>query len=171
MRRDCSPFRGADGWEETCGVYASVYHDADTYVSHPPVRGGVLDAPRSRDCRGGVVAAVRLGRLYPRLIRCAHFRPPPHVFDPAGTARAPFLRARRRRPLTDAGRAWKPAPTVGIRISPTLHQPLSHGAERRDSSPFRGAEGWVETCGVYAFVYHDADTVVFLPPPTVGACG
>ena len=28
--------------------------------------------------------------------------------------------------------------------APTLHQPLSHGAERRDSSPFRGAEGWAE---------------------------
>ena len=75
-----------------------------------------------------------------------------------------FIRARRRRPLTDAGRAWKPAPTVGIRISPSLHQPLSHGASRRDSSPFRGAEGRAEVCGVYALVYHDADTVVFLPP-------
>ena len=26
--------------------------------------------------------------------------------------------------------------------APTLHQPLSHGAKRRDSSPFRGAKGW-----------------------------
>ena len=31
-------------------------------------------------------------------------------------------------------------PLQGIRSSPTLHQPLSHGALRRDSSPFRGAE-------------------------------
>ena len=69
-----------------------------------------------------------------------------------------------RYPSTHAGRAWKPAPTVGIRISPTLHQPLSHGAARRDSSPFRGAEGRAEVCGVYALVYHDADTVVFLSP-------
>ena len=28
--------------------------------------------------------------------------------------------------------------------APALHQPLSHGASRRDSSPFRGAEGWAE---------------------------
>ena len=52
-----------------------------------------------------------------------------------------FVRAHPRRPSSHAGRAWKPAPTVGIRISPTLPQPLSHGAKRRDSSPFRGAEG------------------------------
>ena len=43
-------------------------------------------------------------------------------------------------------------------------QPLSHGASRRDSSPFRGAKGWVKVCGVYTSVYHYADTVVFLPP-------
>ena len=51
-RRDSSPFRGAEGWEEVYSVYASAYHDADTYVSHPPVRGGVLDAPPSDYCRG-----------------------------------------------------------------------------------------------------------------------
>ena len=94
-RRDSSPFRGAKGWAEICGVYASVYHDADTYVSHPPVRGGVPDAPRSRDRRGGVVAPVRRDRWHPRHLRCARLRPPPNASYPAGTARAPFLRARR----------------------------------------------------------------------------
>ena len=89
-RRDSSPFRGAKGWAEICGVYASVSHDADTYVSHPPVRGGVPDAPRLRDCRGAVVADGRRDRLHPRHPRCARLRPPPHASNPAGTARAPF---------------------------------------------------------------------------------
>ena len=37
----------------------------------------------------------------------------------------------------------RPALVDGRRYcaAPTLHQPLSHGATRRDSSPFRGAEG------------------------------
>ena len=68
-RRDSSPFRGAEGWAKICGVYASVYNDADTSVSHSPVRGGVLDAPRSRDRRGELVADVQRDRLHPRLIR------------------------------------------------------------------------------------------------------
>ena len=92
LRRDSSPFRGAEGWAEVCGVYASVYHDADTSVSLPPVRGGVLDAPWSRDCRGGVVADGRRGRLHPRHPRRARWRPPPNVCDFAGTARAPLAR-------------------------------------------------------------------------------
>ena len=70
LRRDSSPFRGAEGWVEVCGVYASVYRDADTYVSLLPVRGGVLDAPRSRDRRGGLDTAVRLDRLRPHFPRC-----------------------------------------------------------------------------------------------------
>ena len=70
-RRDSSPFRGAKGWEAVCGVCASVYHDADTVVFLPPVRGGVLDAPWSRDCRAALDASIRPDRLHPRLIRCA----------------------------------------------------------------------------------------------------
>ena len=91
-RRDSSPFRGAKGWAEVCGVYASVSHDAHTVVFLPPVRGGVLDAPRSRDRRGGLVADVRHGRLHPRHPRCVCLRPPPNVCDFAGAARAPFGR-------------------------------------------------------------------------------
>ena len=33
------------------------------YVSQPPVRGGVLDAPCLRDCRAALAAAVRLDRF------------------------------------------------------------------------------------------------------------
>ena len=89
-RRDSSPFRGAEGWVEVCGVYASVCRDADTYVSLLPVRGGVLDAPRSCYRRGGLDAPVRRDRWHPLLIRRARFRPPPNICNPAGTARAPF---------------------------------------------------------------------------------
>ena len=70
-RRDSSPFRGAEGWAEVCGVYAFVYRYADTFVSQPPVRGGVLDAPRLRDCRGGLGADVRHDQWHPCLPRCA----------------------------------------------------------------------------------------------------
>ena len=62
-RRDSSPFRGAEGWAEVCGDGASVYRDADAYVSLTPVRGGVLDAPRLRNRRGGVGADVWRDRL------------------------------------------------------------------------------------------------------------
>ena len=92
-RRDSSPFRGAEAWEEVCGVYASASHDADTYVSLTPVRGGVLDAPWSWDCRGGVDAAVRRDQPHPRHPRCAQWHPPPNVSYPAGTARAPLCSA------------------------------------------------------------------------------
>ena len=68
-RRDSSPFRGAEGWAEVCGVCASVCRDADAYVPLIPVRGGVLDAPRSCDRRGGLDASVRRALLHPRYPR------------------------------------------------------------------------------------------------------
>ena len=89
-RRDSSPFRGAEGWAEVCGVCASVYHDADTRVSLTPVRGGVPDAPRSRNCRAALGAPARLDHSHPRHPRRARLRPPPNVCNFAGTARAPF---------------------------------------------------------------------------------
>ena len=89
-RRDSSPFRGAKGWEEGCGVYATVYHDADTYVLHPPVRGGVPDAPRSRDRRAALDAPAQRDQPHSRHPRRVRLRLPPHVCNPAGTARAPF---------------------------------------------------------------------------------
>ena len=91
MRRDSSPFRGAEGWVEAVSVCTSVSHGADTYVSLTPVGGGVLDAPRSWECRGGVGADSRRGRLRRRLMRRVRLCLLPNVCDFAGTARAPFL--------------------------------------------------------------------------------
>ena len=91
LRAATAPLSGEPrAWEEVCGVYAHVYHVADTVVFLPPVRGGVLDAPWLRDCRGGLGADIRLDRLHPRLIRRTWWHPPPHVSNPAGTARAPL---------------------------------------------------------------------------------
>ena len=119
-------------------------------VSLLPVRGGVLDAPRLRDCRGAVDADVWRGRFYSRFPRRARLRLLPNASNPAGTARAPLVRAsevvHHPRP---GGRGSPPLRWGGwvdwqrYYVAPTLHQPLSHGAKRRDSSPFRGAEGWV----------------------------
>ena len=114
-RRDSSPFRGAEGWADILALYASVSHDAATYVSLPPVRGGVLDAPRSSDRRAALDAPAQRDQQHQRLIRCARQHPPPHASNPAGTARAPFFTGARRCPLSHAGRAWKPSPTVGAK--------------------------------------------------------
>ena len=113
-RRDSSPFRGAEGWGGDCHLCASVYHDADTFVSRPPVRGGVLDAPRSRDRRGGLDAAVRPDQPHPRRPRCVRLPPPPNVSNPAGTARAPFRARNRRRPSTEGGASGTPPLTGGL---------------------------------------------------------
>ena len=77
-------------------------------------------------------------------------RPPPNASNPAGTARAPFQTGdptlsvhQRRAGVEDKPLRWKAAWVDRRRYyaPPTLHQPLSHAASRRDSSPFRGAEG------------------------------
>ena len=112
-RRDSSPFRGAEGWDETCGACASVYHDADTSVSLPPVRGGVLDAPRSRDCRGRFVADVWRDQLHPRHPRCARLASTSPRIISRGHSPRTIWAGVPRRPSSHAGRAWKPAPTVG----------------------------------------------------------
>ena len=77
---------------EACSVCASVCRDADTMVSLLPVRGGVLDAPRSCDRRGGVGADGRRDRWHPRYPRHTRLRSPLHVSYPAGTARTPLAR-------------------------------------------------------------------------------
>ena len=74
-RRDSSPCRGAEGWAEVCGVCASVYRDADSYVSLTPVGGGVLDAPRLRDCRAALDAPVRPDQPHPRFPRRVRLAP------------------------------------------------------------------------------------------------
>ena len=78
MRRDSSPFRGAERWADVCGVCASVYRDADTVVFLSPVRGGVLDAPRLRDRLASLDASVRPDQLSPCHPRRARLRPPPN---------------------------------------------------------------------------------------------
>ncbi len=60
------PFQGSRGVGGGGYLYASVYHDAETYVTHSPVRGGVPDAPRLRDRRAALDASVRLDRQHPR---------------------------------------------------------------------------------------------------------
>ena len=112
-RRDSSPFRGAKGWAKVCGVGATVYHDADTFVPHPPVRGGVLDAPRLRDCRASLDASVRLDQLYPRHPRCARL---------ASTAQRIISRGHRPRTIFYVRTHVIHHPTPGGRGSPPLRR-------------------------------------------------
>ena len=142
-RRDSSPFRGAEGWVEICGVYASVYHDADTHVQHSPVRGGVLDAPRSCDSRAALDAFVWRGRPHPRHPRCARHRPQLNVCNPAGAARAPFHTGE---PKLSANRGRA-------------------GVEAR---PYGGWERCQRATGV---VRYPAEGASGTPHPTVVACG
>ena len=142
--RASSPFRGADGWAYILALCASVSHDADTVVFLPPVRGGVLDAPRLRDRRAALDASVRHDRQHPRHLRCVRLCPQPHLSNFAGTARAPFLAGVRSCPSTEAGRAWKPAPTgdlyisrCGIRRRGTARAPFCAGVRSCPSSQRR----------------------------------
>ena len=86
------------------------------------VRGGVLDAPRSRDCRAALGADVRLDRQHPRLPRCADIASAAPRIQSRGHSPRTFSNGRTEVILQpEAGRAWKPAPTacwVGIRSSP-----------------------------------------------------
>ena len=52
-----------------------------------------------------------------------------------------FIRANQRRPSSHAGRAWKPAPTVGIRISPTLVPTPQSRRKAPRQLPFQGSQG------------------------------
>ena len=115
--RDSSPFMGAEGWAEVCGVCASVYRDADSYVSLTPVGGGDLDAPRSWVCRGGVVADGRRGRLRRRFPRCARLASTTQRIQSRGHSPRTIGATRRthvvRHPAQGASRT--PPPTVGAR--------------------------------------------------------
>ena len=137
---------------------------AKTFVSQPPVGCTVLGAPWSRDRRGNVGADGRRDRLYPCFLRRACLASAAQRIRSRGRSPRTIFYGRTNVILSPTPGGRGSPPLRGIRISPTLHQPLSHGALRRDSSPFRGAEAWADVCGVCAFVYHDADTVVFLPP-------
>ena len=89
-RRDSSPFRGAEGVGGGLRRWRNCLPRCGYLRLTTTVGGGVLDAPPSRDCRGGLVADVRRGRLHPRLMRRARWRPPPHISNHTGTARTLF---------------------------------------------------------------------------------
>ena len=89
----------------------SVVQHAATFVSQPPVRGGVLDAPCSDYCRGWIGASVWLDRQHPRLPRCARL-----------ASAAPRMQFRGHSPRTIFyGRTYAiRQPTPGGRGSPPL---------------------------------------------------
>ncbi len=116
------------------------FHAASS-VSLPPVGCTVLGAPCSRDRRAALVASVRPDQPRPRHPRCARLSSTAQLMRFRGHSPRTIFYGRTdviRHP-TPGGRGSPPL--RGLRLSPTLHQPLSHGAKRRDSSPFRGAEG------------------------------
>ena len=126
---------------------ASVAILAAAYVSHPPVRGGVLDAPRSCDRRADLYAPVRRDQPHPRHPRCARLASTAQRIQFRGHSPRTILYGRTHviRSPTPGGRGSPPLRCVGkvSGVYPRRPQPLIHGASRRDSSPFRGAEGWV----------------------------
>ena len=123
-RRDSSPSRGAEGWDEVCGVCASVYRDANTYVSLTPVRGGVLDAP------GCVIAGV--GLLHPfGVADCTRF-----------THGAPTSAHRPTHPIPRA----QPAHHLGD--APDRRRPSSGGRGVEDAAPYGGCETYAAACRV-----------------------
>ena len=141
-RRDSSPSRGAKGWVKVCGVGATVYHDADTVVFLPPVRGGVPDAPRSRDRRAALDAPVRPDRFYPRHPRSSRLASAAQRMQFRGHSPRtisygrPTLSVDPRREGVEAlpYDGWR-----GIRISPTL--PSTPQSRRRAPRqlPFQGS--------------------------------
>ena len=97
---------------------------AATFVSLLPVRGGVLDAPRSDYCRAALDAPVRRGLLYPRFPRCARF---------ASTTQRMQSRGHSPRTISHGRTHFFRSPTPGGRGSPPLrwverHPHLTHVA-------------------------------------------
>ena len=103
------------------------------------VRGGVLDAPRSRDCRGGLVASVRPDRQHPRLPRCADIASAAPRIQSRGHSPRTFSNGR-----TEVIRRPRPGgrgspPLRGVRSSPTppsTHQSRPFGPCQL---PFQGS--------------------------------
>ena len=102
---------------------------------------------------------------------------PPRVRYPtyanlAGTARAPFLAGVRGSPSSQPRAGVEARPYSGLRgltgdvITPHRRRPNpSVTVQSAATAPLSGEpRAWVEACSVYASVYHDADTVVFLSP-------
>ena len=77
----------------------------------PAVRGGVLDAPRLPDCRGGSGADVRRDQWHPCLPQCAILASTTQRMQYRGRSPRTIVTGVGRFPFTHAGRAWKPSPT------------------------------------------------------------
>ena len=133
MRRDSSPFRGAEAWAETCGACASVYHDAYTFVPLTSVRGGVPAAPRSRDCWATLGAPVRPDQPRPRHPRRTRL---------SSTAQLMRFRGRSPRTISYGRTDVVLHPRPGRRGSPPLRciGDVSACKRRRPSSDARGVE-------------------------------
>ena len=68
-----SGFSGAVRYAGSLGTDSSpVTMYAASLVSLPPVRGGVLDAPRSCDRRADLYASIQRDQPHPRFPRCVH---------------------------------------------------------------------------------------------------
>ena len=112
---------------------APVMFHAETFVSLVAVRGGVLDAPRSRDCRGWLGADVWRGRLYLRQPRRASL---------ASTAPRMQYRGHSPRTILHGRTEVVLYPTPGGRGSPPLRNSWNVSARnRRCPSTEGGASG------------------------------
>ena len=116
----------------------------------PTVGGGVLDAPRSRDRRGALDAHVQRAQPHPCLPRCASLASTTQRMLSRGHSPRTFLRAHPRYPSSHAGRAWKPAPTVGGEVdgqrgcdAPTSAPTPQSRRKAPRQLPFQGSRGWV----------------------------
>ena len=117
---------------------------AASSVTLSPVGCTVLGAPWLRDCRGNVGADGRRARQHPRYLRCAHLASITQRIQSRGHSPRTIFYGRTHviRPPTPGGRGSPPLRCVGKASASHSRrpQPLSHGAKRRDSSPFRGAD-------------------------------
>ena len=140
LRAATAPLSGEPrAWAEVCGVCASVYHDADTYVSLTPVRGGVLDAPPLRDCRAASDAPVRPDRLYPRHLRCVRLPPTAQRIQSRGHSPRTILYGR---------------PTSSVRPTPGgRRRPSSHRARKKDRSEDRSFSALKRARAFRAYLY------------------
>ena len=122
-------------------------------VSLLPVRGGVLDAPRSCDRRAALDASFRRDRQHPRLIRCACLASTAQRMQSRGHSPRTISSGRTGViHLSHAGRAWKPSPTVcgeDIRVSPTSPATPQSRRFAPRQLPFQGSrEGGVRRTAV-----------------------
>ena len=117
---------------------------AATFDTHQLVGCTVLGAPWSSDRRGMSDADVERDRLHPCLSRRARLASTTQCIQSRGHSPRTFFTGAPTLSVIPRREGVEARP-YGVSASyPRRHQPLSHGARRRDSSPFRGAEGWAE---------------------------